>query len=179
MKLPNPFSRGHKPDIDALSALIDGALEASAAHALEEHIAGCVACTAEFDGLRSVKSMLAALPQIEPARSFRVRLADVEAPAKPARAPARALIRAMPALAAAAAVVFVGVLATDVSTRDDGGERQAASRSADGAAPESMGDRALQFGADGDDAASERQRRRRRRHESLARHRPPKPRRPR
>jgi hypothetical protein len=158
MKLSGLFSRGHKPDIDALSALVDGALDATTARTLEAHVASCDACTAELDGLRSVKSMLAALPQVEPTRSFRVRLADIEAPAKPARARAAGLLRAMPALAAAAAVVFVAVLATDVSTRDSDGERQAASRTvADSAIPESMStdDRALEFGTDGDDAASE------------------------
>jgi hypothetical protein len=162
MKLFGLLDRGHKPDVDALSALVDGALDGAAAGALGAHVAGCDACAAELDGLRSVKSMLAVLPQVEPSRSFRVRLADVQPPARESGAPASALLRAMPALAAAAAVVFVGVLATDVSTRDGDGDRQATSgiaadRAADGGVAESlsMDERSLPFGTDGDDAAAE------------------------
>jgi hypothetical protein len=63
----------------------------------------------------------------------------------------------MPALAAAAAAVFVGVLATDLSTRDGGGERQAVTRNSDTGAAESAAmsdaDQALEYRA-GDDATN-------------------------
>jgi putative zinc finger protein len=138
MKLFGFLTRAHKPDIDALSALVDGALRAAEMQELEAHVAGCAVCSAELDGLRRVKSMLAALPQAEPSRSFRLRLADVEAPAPRSPAPATGLLRAMPALAAVAAFVFVAVLATDLSTRDGRGDSQDTARIASGGASESM-----------------------------------------
>jgi hypothetical protein len=134
MKLFAFLGRGHTPDIEALSALVDGALDAPAARELEAHVAGCAACTAELEGLRAVKSMLAALPQVEPSRAFRVRLADVEAAPAASRtyAGTSGLLRAMPALAAVGAFVFVAAIATDFSTRDGDGDRQATtSRSLD------------------------------------------------
>jgi hypothetical protein len=152
MKLFGLLGRAHTPDIDALSALVDGALDAAQTAALEAHIVGCERCAAELDGLRRVKTMLAALPQVEPARSFRVRLADVEAPAQ-GPAPARGLIRAMPALAAAAAVVFVGVLATDFSTRDADSARQASSGPAAESARALDMDSTMQSFGDDDSAA--------------------------
>jgi hypothetical protein len=117
--------RDHKPDKGALSALVDGALDTQAAAELEAHVAGCAACAAELEGMRRVKSMLAALPQVAPARSFRVRAADVEERATPQMTPSTGLLRAMPILAATAAIVFVATLATDFSTRDSNSGRQA------------------------------------------------------
>jgi hypothetical protein len=157
MKLFGLLRRGHAPDIDALSAYVDGALDAGAARALQDHLSACPACVAELDGLRRVKALLAALPEAEPRRSFRLRQADVMAPPAPARAPAGGLLRAMPALAAAAAAIFVGVLATDLSTRDGGGERQAVTRNSDNGAAESAAmsdaDQALEYRV-GDDTTN-------------------------
>lgn len=151
MKLLGFLSHPHKPDIGALSALVDGALDAAAVQALESHTSGCAACATELDGLRRVKAMLAALPQVEPTRSFRLRRSDVEAPAPRVSSSASGLLRAMPALAAVAAAVFVGTLATDFSTRDGGGRQATARVTADSAAESlSMDDRALEFGADQD-----------------------------
>jgi anti-sigma factor RsiW len=156
MKLFGIFGRGHTPDIDELSAMVDGALDASATAALEAHVAGCDACAAELDGLRRVKSMLAALPQAAPSRAFQVRQAEVEAAPRTAGAPAGGLLRAMPALTAAAAFVFVATLATDFSTRDGTSERQASS----GPAVADSAERSLEMedagtlAGDGDDAAA-------------------------
>jgi hypothetical protein len=152
MKLFGHLGRAHTPDIDALSALVDGALDAPQTAALEAHIVGCERCAAELEGLRRVKTMLAALPQVEPARSFRVRPADVGA-TDPRTMPAGGLIRAMPALAAAAAVVFVGVLATDFSTRDADSERQASSGPAAESARALEMDSTMQSFGDDDSAA--------------------------
>lgn len=108
------FGRPHKPDVGALSALVDGALPPAAAAALEAHVAGCEACRAELAGLRAVRSMLSALPEAAAPRSFRLRRADVEAPARRSAAPP-VWLRAMPALSAAALVLFVALAAVDAS----------------------------------------------------------------
>ena len=149
--------RSHRPDAEALSALVDGRLDASRAQALQSHIAACAPCAARLDELQRVKTMLAAMPQANAPRSFRLRQADVEAPARPAPVFLPGLLRAMPAASGVAALAFVLVLATDFSTRGDGGGRMAALQSSDniaasGARMESKAAEATAdaSGADGD-----------------------------
>jgi hypothetical protein len=108
----------HSPDALALSALVDGRLAPDAARALEAHVAGCRACAARLEGLRSVKSMLAAMPETEVPRSFRLRLSDVDAPVAARAAWASGPLRWAPALSGVAAALFVAVLAADFTTRD-------------------------------------------------------------
>jgi hypothetical protein len=125
MKLLPPFiqkafSRKHTPDAEALSALADGRLGADEAASLRTHMASCAACTSRFGDLSRVQSMLGAMPRVEAPRSFRLRRADVE---QPARVPAQAggsgwTTRAMPALAGVATVLFVAVLAVDSASND-------------------------------------------------------------
>jgi hypothetical protein len=153
MKPFDLLNRSHKPDIVLLSALVDGALDAELARETETHIAGCAACAAELEALKRVKAMLSALPQVEPRRSFRLRQSDNEAPARRAPAPVGPLLRALPALASGAALVFVGALTADLSTRDGDGDRQATSgRTLDTAESAAMDDPTMQLRA-GDDAA--------------------------
>lgn len=124
----------HKPDAEALSALADGRLDPALARALETHMAACAVCAARLDELRRVKMMLAAMPQADAPRSFRLRRIDVEAPARPAPVFMPGLLRALPAASGVAALAFVLVLATDFSTRDgDGGQMASLQSSADGA----------------------------------------------
>ena len=107
------FFRGHEPDVNALSAQLDGQLDAAAAARLDEHVAACEACRSVRDGLRSTRDALRAMPAATPARSFRLRVADVEAAA--ARAPrAPQLTRWAPAgmVAAAVAIAVVGAYVT-------------------------------------------------------------------
>ena len=104
---------GHAPDVVALSAYADGRLAANEAAALEAHVASCDACRERLAGLREVRSALAALPEAEAPRSFRLRQADVER--TPASEPLlnAPWMRAMPVLATAAAAVFVAAVVMD------------------------------------------------------------------
>ncbi len=118
------FRRGHNPDVAALSALADGALPMPEARALEAHIAECDNCRAQLDGLRQVRSLLAAMPRAEAPRSFRLRQADVEAPssaAAPARARPSIAPRLLPALSALGMIVFAVALGADITS--NGGAR--------------------------------------------------------
>jgi hypothetical protein len=116
------FSRGHRPDIEAISAYADGSLAAAEAARLEQHIASCEACARQLEETRRVTSMLTAMGQAPLPRSFRLRQADVQAPAaEPAGFGVRARAFA-PAISMAAVVLFGAVLAADLGTRGDGGE---------------------------------------------------------
>jgi anti-sigma factor RsiW len=63
------FRRDAHPE-QQLSAYIDGELDARARRDVEAHLPGCKACSALAEELRRSKSLLAALPRGEPARSF-------------------------------------------------------------------------------------------------------------
>ena len=120
-KLSRIFSREHQPDTVALSALADGELDPTQTGALEAHVAGCAACSAELAGMRRVRSLLQALPEQDAPRSFRLREADVS-PA-PRQAPQQlGLLRLMPALSAAAAIVFVVALSADLTSGGGNGD---------------------------------------------------------
>lgn len=103
-----------------LSALADGSSPDARARELEAHVAGCPACAIALDDLRAVRSMLRAMPVAETSRSFRLREADAERSAA-ARPTWASFFGAMPALGAAALVLFVAVAATDV-VRQSGGD---------------------------------------------------------
>jgi hypothetical protein len=136
MKLLPWRTRAHTPDVESLSALADGSLDVSRARELESHITGCPACSATFDEIREVRSLLASMGSVEVPRSFRLRPADVRPPAAGLAAPAVPM-RWAPALSAVAAALFVAVLATDFATRDgDGGGDDAGAGLA--AAPQSQ-----------------------------------------
>lgn len=91
-------------------------------------MAACRACSARLSELRQVRSMLAAVPPVEPRRSFRVREADVRGPVAPRRQPF--VLRAMPALSAAAVFVFGIAVALDL--RGDSGDAGMGGLSAQG-----------------------------------------------
>ena len=116
---------GHRPDTGALSAYVDGRLDVQARTALEAHLPACPACTAQLAELRAVRNTLAAMPQAEAPRSFRLRAADVEAPV-PAR-PSGFLTFA-PSVAAVAVFLLVIVGGADLATR--GGDSDDASSGA-------------------------------------------------
>lgn len=69
-----------------LSAHVDGALAPAAAAALDAHLGGCPACRAKLGELRSVASLVAALPAPRPRRSLVPRLAPPPLWLAPARA---------------------------------------------------------------------------------------------
>lgn len=120
-KLSRIFNRKHEPDTVALSALADGALDATQTGALEAHVAGCAACSAELAGMRQVRSLLQALPEQDAPRSFRLREADVSPAPRHAPQPP-GLMRLMPALSAAAAIVFVVALSADLTSGGGNGD---------------------------------------------------------
>jgi anti-sigma factor RsiW len=122
-KLLRLFGRAkHEPDIEALSARLDEQLTPASASALDAHIASCVACREALEGLRATRTMLRSMPDMTPPRSFRLRIADVEAAKAPAVSSGGvgALMRWAPALGGVATALFIVVVVADVSTRDGG-----------------------------------------------------------
>jgi hypothetical protein len=81
------FAR-HPASEEGLNALVDGRLSSSRRAAVEAHVETCESCRASIAELRALKSMLAALPEATPARSFVLRPssvlggAELEAPAR-------------------------------------------------------------------------------------------------
>jgi anti-sigma factor RsiW len=111
--------RGHRPDVEALSAYADGTVDAAGRARVEAHMAACEACRARLAALQRVRAALAAMPVPEAPRSFRLREADIAA--APRARPA-ASWRALPLAGAATVVLFSAVLGVDLLTRgsDDG-----------------------------------------------------------
>lgn len=105
-----------------LSARLDGRLAQPAATRLDAHLAACPQCRQRSDGLAAARAALRSLPRVSPARSFRLREADVAAarsPSRPWYAPP--VVRAAGALAvvlAASAAFFVVA-----SVRSNGGDQ--------------------------------------------------------
>lgn len=127
---------GHQPDIEALSAHVDGQLDAAHSRELDAHVAGCAACTEALAELRLLRTTLASMPDVEAPRSFRLRLADVEPARKAAAGSGWSLNRLAPYAGGLAAVLFVVVFGVDrVTQQSDSGGDSAAIRSA----PETTG----------------------------------------
>jgi anti-sigma factor RsiW len=102
--------REHISDAD-LSAYIDGELTAPEAARVLTHLQRCADCGAILEGLRSVASMLAALPAEAPSRSFI--LSPAQAGIETRRQTPRRF--AVPAFAPAVAMtIFVALLAVDL-----------------------------------------------------------------
>jgi hypothetical protein len=113
------FSR-HRPDGDAISTWLDGALDPPAAAALEAHVAACDACRARAGELRAVRASLAALPRVDPPRSFRLHPSQLAAPAPRRPYAPSPWMRYAPAVSAAAMVVFAVLVGVDITrTADD------------------------------------------------------------
>ncbi len=105
------FRRSEHPE-EQLSAYLDGELNARQANAVERHLAGCVACSALLEELRSAKSMLAAMPRETPRRSF-VLGSEYARERVPARPPRRSALTFAPAIAL---TVFVALLVVDLGS---------------------------------------------------------------
>ncbi|HEX5479368.1 MAG TPA: zf-HC2 domain-containing protein [Dehalococcoidia bacterium] len=103
--------RAHQPDT-TLSAYVDGSASESQRARVEAHVLACPRCAQRLEHLRSVRSALASLPQLDAPRSFRLHASDVAKPV-PASGPSFTA-RAIPALAAAAVVAFAVLVAVDV-----------------------------------------------------------------
>lgn len=131
------FLRRHQPDIDALSAHLDGRLDVRADAALQSHLADCGACRERLDELRAVRTRLRGMPAAEPARSFRLSRPAIEAAAPRISGPAPSLVRLAPALSAAAVLVFAIVVAADVYSSGGGTSAMSLARQS-GEAPQSQ-----------------------------------------
>ena len=131
--------RAHQPDT-TLSAYADGSATQSERTAVEPHVAECPRCAARLEELRSLRAALAALPDFDAPRSFRLRPSDVT---RPARSPQPSFTsRAIPALAAVAVVAFAAFVAVDVrsgSGNASDSSTQLARSAADTAANEHTG----------------------------------------
>lgn len=107
----------HHPG-DALSALLDGELDAADAATVADHVAGCAGCAAELDDIRRARRALRELPAVEPLPGFLESLQPRSNVVSLERHRARRLGGNLAAAAAAAvaAVVLLGSTpATDVA----------------------------------------------------------------
>lgn len=86
---------------DALSALLDGRLDAGDERVVRAHLTGCSACAAELRDVELARSWVRALPAVDPPFGFYERLLG----SRRRRWGAASLVAA-----AAASVAFVGVL---------------------------------------------------------------------
>lgn len=133
------------PDIDALSAHLDGRLDSSAAAGLESHVSACEACAARLLGLRAAQSALRTVESVDAPRSFRLRQADVEAGvrAAPRRGGTSLALRLMPATSAAAVVLLVVLVGADLLSQGGGSSSSNTTRALTGqSAEKSAGDAA-------------------------------------
>lgn len=96
------------PDDERLAALAGGDRDAASDRALTAHVAGCDRCRPIVDELAALRSSLALLPDIAPARPLRL-IPPVPAPARPG---ALEWLRrlAAPAMAGGAALILVGAV---------------------------------------------------------------------
>jgi anti-sigma factor RsiW len=115
------WRKRHEVTQDDLSAYVDGELPPARLAAVERHLAGCEACRTAVEELNAVRTMLAAMPAITPARSFTLSAAQAEKPvaARPASR-GRSPFAFAPAIAAVLFVAIVGAdLASNASVSDD------------------------------------------------------------
>ena len=77
LRVNNPLRsfRKHQPDVNALSAQLDGMLDPRASANLDVHVSSCDACRAQLYGLRTTRAP-ASIPKAEGPRRFRLRVAD-------------------------------------------------------------------------------------------------------
>jgi hypothetical protein len=124
-----------------LDEYVDGRLDPRVRGEFEAHMAGCAACTEAVAGVTATRTLLAALPEREPPRSFRLTPEMASEPAgpampapKPSPRPAWAM-RSAQALAGLAAVGLVTVVSIDLSQDDGGGDASMSTLSAEEAQP--------------------------------------------
>jgi hypothetical protein len=144
---------------EQLSALLDDRAEPGEHWFLTDHVEECTACASELDGLRSVQSLLRAMPVHMPPRNFTIPLPIAQPRPRPSRLVP--LTRALSALAAVLCVVFfsadalllgssapkqfqdgAGAMQITTVTKTNEGSAPAARSAAESARPSAAGGRA-------------------------------------
>jgi hypothetical protein len=119
----------HPLSDEALSAYVDG--RSPPAANVEAHLTLCEPCRAKVSELLAVKSMLAELPQVRPARSFALTPEMAARPASPSPSPVkRGRLIWAPAAALTALVLLLGVDLALIGGGDEGSSRGAADSAA-------------------------------------------------
>jgi hypothetical protein len=99
--------RSEHPTEDELSGFLDGVLTPGRRAEVSRHLAGCEACSRGLEELRSVKALLAGLPQAAPSRSFTLGPEHAREVARPAAG--RSPLAFAPAVALTLFVALIGV----------------------------------------------------------------------
>lgn len=94
---------------EALSAMADGQLTDAELAAAETHLHGCDTCRAELEAIRTVRSLVRALPDVEPKKPL---VAVAWEPRRPNR---------LAGIVAAAAAMVAVLLLASVPTQESGG----------------------------------------------------------
>jgi hypothetical protein len=147
-----PFFRAHSRLQEQVSAYVDNELGGREQARVRDHLEACAECTALAGSFAGTKQLLAALPAVEPPRSFRLTPAIMAAPARSRPVPARSRLPLRVAQMATAVAVMALAIVVVVDLGDSGssGSQTAAPASAGGA--ESAGSLASK-GAPADAAA--------------------------
>lgn len=111
---------------DVLNAWLDHVLPADEHDAIETHLRQCDACRREADSLAAIIAALAALPQADPPRSFRLTPEQARRPEPAAAPPVHGVLRLLPvvrslSIAAVMALLIVsGAMLLGPVGSDDG-----------------------------------------------------------
>lgn len=129
-----PFLNRHKWFTSRTDAYIDGELAADELSRFESHLTGCERCTAAIAAARTLKATVAALPEVELPRPFRLTpgmvASSAPAPKQQAGTPVYlGLVRAAAGLSAAAfaAVLVVNALQSSGGASNDSAAQPEAS----------------------------------------------------
>ncbi len=95
----------HRRVAGLLSSYIDGQVTSAERRLIEEHLPGCDRCSRDLDDLRRTVSLMGALPELDPGRSYALSSAHLPAPARRSAIPLWA-----PGIAAAACAVLLVVV---------------------------------------------------------------------
>jgi anti-sigma factor RsiW len=102
----NPGDGGRRHlDLDALNAVLDGALDPADRAAATAHLAACTACAADLAELRATAVLLRELPQYRPRRSFTLGPEHANRPRPLAETGTGRFLPSLPALRAATLAV--------------------------------------------------------------------------
>jgi len=130
-----PFIHAHRRLQERVSAYVDNELGEREQARVRDHLDACAECAALVRGFAGTKQLLAAMPAVEPPRSFRLTPAMVAAPALSRPAPGRSQLplRVAQMATAVAVMALAIVVAVDLGDTGSSGGQTAAPASAGGA----------------------------------------------